>query len=269
MMKRLGLGLVAGVVLGALAAPASADTITAIDLSAYYGGANGVFSGDWSGEGGGSSIITAPTSGNQNTGITFTDWSGHYVAVPSASMNDGSNALTIDNFSPITLTAGASVQSLWNEGWGLTPNSADNNAAVLIGFTNSAGDSAAYGLQSGQTIRDYNNATFYDTLVGSNTTTALGDVTAQNWWNNGSQGQRLDEQSFVLPSSWAGTSLTGFTIDVVGTGDGNGNGSGAAGAAALSAVNVADPPASVPEPASLTLLAAGVIGLGAARRRRG
>ena len=106
MMKRLGLGLVAGVVLGALAAPASADTITAIELSAYYGGANGVFSGDWSGEVGGSSIITAPTSGNQNTGITFTDWSGHYVAVPSASMNDGSNALTIDNFSPITLTAG-------------------------------------------------------------------------------------------------------------------------------------------------------------------
>ena len=73
----------------------------------------------------------------------------------------------------------------------------------------------------------------------------------------------------MLPSSWAGTSLTGFTIDVVGTGDGNGNGSGAAGAAALSAVNVADPPASVPEPASLTLLAAGVIGLGAARPRRG
>ncbi len=264
MMKRLGLGLVAGVVLGALAAPASADTITAIELSAYYGGANGTLNGDWSNEIGGASIITAPTSGNQNTGITFTDWSGHYVAVPSASMNDGSNALTIDNFSPITLTAGATVQSLWNEGWGLTPNSADNNAAVLITFTNSAGDSATYGLQSGQTLRDYNNGTFYNTLPGSNTTTALGDVTAQNWWAN-TGGQRLDEQSFVLPSSWAGTSLTGFTIDVVGTGDGPSND----GVAMLSAVNVADPPASVPEPASLTLLAAGVIGLGAARRRRG
>ena len=261
MMKRLGLGLVAGVVLGALAAPASADTITAIELSSYYGGAG--LNGDWSNEIGGSSIITAPTNGNQGTGITFADWSGNYVAVPSTTMNSGSNTLTIDNFSPIALTAGASVQSLWNEGWGLTPNSADNNAAVLIGFTNSAGDSATYGLQSGQTIRDYNNGSYYNTFSGSNTTTALGDVTAQNWWNNGSQ--RLDEQSFVLPSSWAGTSLTGFTIDVVGAGNGPGND----GVAMLSAVNVADPPASVPEPASLTLLAAGVIGLGAARRRRG
>ena len=264
MMKRLGLGLVAGVVLGALAAPASADTITAIELSAYYGGANGTFSGDWSGEVNGSSIITAPISGNQNTGITFADWSGHYVAVPSATMNSGSNTLTINNFSPIALAAGATVQSLWNEGWGLTPNSADNNAAVLVTFTNSAGDSATYCLQSGQTIRDYNNGSYYNSFSGSNTTTALGDVTAQNWWAN-TGGQRLDEQSFVLPSSWAGTSLTGFTIDVVGAGNGPSND----GVAMLSAVNVADPPASVPEPASLTLLAAGVIGLGAARRRRG
>ncbi len=262
-MKRLIAASTLALVASLISVPAFADPVTAINISSFYGGANGTESGLWSEQINGSSIAAAPTNGNENTGITFADWTGQYVAIPSATQGSGTNTLTIDNFSPIALTAGASVQSLFSEFYGLTPASADNYAAILVTFTNSEAETATYGLQSGGTIRDYNNGFFYNSLTGTNTTSALGNVTAENWWSNTS-GQRLDEQSFLLPSTWAGTSLTGISIDVVGAGNGPNND----GLAVLSALNVDNPSISVPEPSSLALLGTGLVVLGFTLRKR-
>jgi len=243
-MHKFALAFSLGVSLSAMA---HAGTVTDISLSSYYGGAYD--GGQWSGEINGASIVAAPTDGNTGTGITFTNWAGRYVEI------DAGVTQTIALPSGgVLLNNSAVVNTLFNEGFGI-----NGSPSVNVVFTNNAGASATYGLVSGQTIRDYNNDGYYNTLTGSNSP-SYGAVTAQNWWNNGGSGQRLDAQTFVLPSSWTGTDLTSMAVDVVGSG----------GMALLSALQVNDqtPTSSVPEPMTLSLLGAALGTLALLRRRR-
>jgi PEP-CTERM motif len=225
---------------------ARANTITNVDLSAYY-------TSPWNStdQANGDQINAAlmAGTGSTGTGITFSDPGGELVPVRPM------NTVSITGLS-IALNANAKVNSLINNFFG----TADLVEATVT-FTNSNSQTATYSLVGDQTTRDYNNYIYTNDLSGSNSTPGLGAVTAQEWWNNGDGGQRLDVQTFVLPSSWAGSDLSTVTIVDPTTGDWD----------VLSALRVDEgTPATTPEPGSLALLAIGLVtlcGIGISRRK--
>ncbi len=227
---------------------ARADVVT--NISFPYGGGTYNPPGTWATQINGASIVAAPTSGNTGTGITFTDWNGNFNEIDPGV----SHTYTFD---PIALTSTAEVNSLLSTFYGSTAIEAN------VTFINSAGSTAVYGLVGDQTLRDYNNNIYTDDLLGYNTASGLGAVSAINWWNNG-QGQRLDVQTFLLPSIWAGTDLTSITIS---------DPANSGGVDILSALQVDDvsssaPTAVTPEPSSLALLSTGLFTIAAFLRRQ-
>ncbi len=236
-----------GLALALSAQEARAGTVTDINISPLLG--------DWTGENNGAAIAAAPTNGNTGTGITFADWSGHY------GLDEG--GITTISTGSVALNNDASVNALMNSFFG----GAAGSTEATITFQNSNGDQATYSLIAGQTIRDYYNGIYNNALQGYNSASGLGSVTAQPWWTtgdaanngNGEPSERLDVQTFVLPSSWAGTDLTSMTIN---------NPAGSGNDIAYSALQVVDGGASVPEPMSLALLGSALGGLALVRRAR-
>lgn len=226
---------------------AKADPVTTNIAIPYT--ANGLYA-NWSGAVNGSSIAAAPTNGNAGSGITFADWSGQFNQI-----NPGQT--TTFSIPSVALGSASTVNSLFNTFYG------DAGTDAIVTFTNSANQTAVYDLVGGQTIRDYNQNSYQNGLSGAGV-----GVTAQNWWNNGASGQRLDLQSFLLPTAWAGTDLTSFTVYDPTTPPAN-----PSPADVLSALQVISnpsttPPAVTPEPSSILLLGTGLLGVAGTMRRR-
>ncbi len=226
-----------------LTLPGRADTVTNVSLSNYY-------NGDWSSNSyNGSQIAAAPTTGNTHTGLTFANYDGKYFSIaPGGVQNIAIGGVALNN-DPV-------VNALLNNFYGLA------TIEAVVTFTNSLDETSQYSLIGGQTIRDFNNDGWTNTLQGYNSAPGLGDVTTQNWWNNGGNGQRLDAQTFVLPSSWNGTTLTSVKISDPGS---------SGGYDVLSALQVDDvksSPSPVPEPSTLLMLGTGSVALAGALRRR-
>ncbi len=248
---------VLGAVLLCLAGVGRADDVTNVNLCTVV-----TCNNLWTYQYNGNLISAAPTTGNTGTGITFTDWNGADVAISPSGTNYAYPGSATIPLGGIALTADATVNTLMSNFFGTA-----NAVEAVVTFTNSKGATASFSLVGDQTIRDYNNYIYTNNLQGFNNNAAFGQVTAQEWWNDNAQAsspQRLDVQSFVLPSSWAGTNLVSMTISDPQSGDWD----------VLSGINVdvagggGTGGTGVPEPTTLALFGLGFLGMGLARRRR-
>ncbi len=111
----------------------------------------------------------------------------------------GSNprTLSITGLNIANATAGYTLINTW---WGTT----DPSYAPTVTFTFSDGSTTARTLLGGVDVRDYNDATWTNTISGN---------TQQVWTN--SMGQRFDMQTYAFGAN-AGKTLTGFTLQDVG-----------------------------------------------------
>jgi hypothetical protein len=235
----------------AFASLAAAEPVS-VDLSGFA-------NGSWCNVGGGSlfGCDTLPTGQQTFNGQTFNIANGSSGNAWFSSVAANNSSGTVSLVIPVNVAHVVSVSTLLNTLWGQTGASYDT-----VTFTGSAGANYTVGLTGDYAIRDYNRYIWTNTISPS-----AGTFLA--WDNYGSGGaQRLDEQMFTLPDSFADQTLTSITI--TDRGDTMFSRVFLAGLTLQTngAYAGADPPAAVPEPAALLLSAAGLIGLGIWGRRR-
>jgi hypothetical protein len=169
---------------------------------------------------------------------------------------------------PVGVSGVTDVYTLMNAYWG----SSDTGQVASVEFFGSGGATETFDLYGGSNIRDFylSNPATNKTINGTTTQNAFmcidpstclgagatGNVTTGDQGNYG-----IDEQQFVLNSSFAGQTLVDFVI----TDD-----CGCISPILLGATAVSAPSSTVPEPATLGLmsLGLGLAGLTYARRRR-
>lgn len=206
-----------------------------------------------------SSYPIGTTTGNESTGIPFLTTAispgSPAMGLWNADFADGctgvgtcasivGNSVTI-NLTSLDISGQASFYALLNNYYG-TPNADEYN--ITITATN--GNSVTYEAIGGVNTRDYNSNIFTNTIADTTTP----------WFNNGI-GQRLDVREFTLPSEFTDDTIASFTITQETNVD----------AALFSGLTFSSNPAgfgSVPEPATVSLFAFGLLALGLSRRRR-
>jgi hypothetical protein len=92
-----------------------------------------------------------------------------------------------------------------------TTDGSTDTGLLSVTFTGSGGATWTFNPIGGINIRDYNNG-IYTNSIGCHLPGIAGSSATINGWNNGSDGQRLDEQIYELPASFKGQTLVSMTI---------------------------------------------------------
>jgi hypothetical protein len=191
------------------------------DLSTYYNG------------------YVYPANGGQQTiaGVGF-----DLIALPGGGTGivQGADGNADTYTLPIGLAGVTTVYTVMNSAFGETPYTIGS-----LVFTGSGGATYTYSLTEGDNIRDHATTYFNDSAPNIYGTKDYGS------------GDHLDVQKIVLPSSFAGQTLTSVTFNSADQGEGD---------SFLAAITVSS--GAVPEPATWAMLVLGVGLVGLAARHR-
>ena len=125
-----------------------------------------------------------------------------WFASDAAGQGSGSVSITI----PVNVAKVKTVYTLMNTEWGST-----QTGLITITFTGSGGATWTVELTGGINVRDYNNGNFTNTCI-CQLPGGVGQSGAINAWTNSGGAQRLDEQIYELPASFAAQTLESITI---------------------------------------------------------
>ncbi len=246
-MRKVQLMRISAVLFAFAACMANAESV-AINLSSAANGA-------WCNVGGGYLVnCESMPSGQQLFNASLFSIAGanggNNAWFSSVAANNGAGSVSLAI--PVNLPNVTSVHTLLNTLWGQNGTSYDT-----VTFTGSSGAVYSVNLTGNYAIRDYNQYIWTNSLNPAANSVAV--------WNNYASGggQRLDEQTFILPQAFGDQTLETITI--------TDNGANVFSRIFLAGLTVdtaaADPASSVPEPAVLLLTAGGLIAMGLLRRR--
>lgn len=237
--------LLYAVVACAAASPARA-AFTTVDISSYLNGNVSI------------NPQTDPVGfgyGNRGTNIPFQTYAhgtNSYMGsafLAGQSPSPGTSTTLTIGLTSLNIQGQASFYALLNNYYG-TPNVNEYN--VIINFVGGAQES--YQSIGGVDTRDYNENPGTDNTIAN---------TTHEWWANGTgtNYQRLDVREFSIASTYQSDQIASFEIQQVDSSD----------PAFLSGLTFSTNAAqslSVPEPASIALLATGILLIGVTRLRK-